>query len=140
MQTALNNNDSFKAKELFEQHLCELKRRSQNEKDKRTQQMMMNSMNLLGQKVKEVKPDRNCSCKDFIKLFKGILLGINLMIGFTLKEVSTPGNGVITAVTEGIKTGLCRSHDGGNPLKTVTGALAGGTYGLNKGAITGVLV
>lgn len=133
MQTALDNDDSARAKELFKQFSCRFKQRIPDEKDERSRQIMIKTVNLLDKRVEETKPDKDCSCKDLRLLLKGIVLGVKLVAGYTLGSLTAPVDAAIQSVCEGVETGLTRLHDG-NLSGTVTGILAGAEHGLSQGA------
>lgn len=134
MQTALNNNNSAKAKEMFKKHSCQLKQQIPGEQNKQTRQIMTKTVNLFDENLEEIKPEDDCSCEEFKKLFKGILLGVKIMAGFNLGSVTAPINAVVQAVDEAVDIGSCRLRDG-NLQGAVTGILLGGLHGLSRGAL-----
>lgn len=110
-----------------------MKQKMPDKKDEQNRSEWIKTMNLLDQNLKEVKPDRDCSCHDLKILYKAIVFSGKLCGAYGLATPILLIDGAKQMMNEGLDTGLCRLNEG--DLKgTATGILAGGLYGLNQGS------
>lgn len=137
MQFALDHCDTVKAKKLFQECSCQMKKQIPNAKDKQTEENMIETVDLFDKRIKEVEPDKDCSCEDMRKFYKGIGLGFKFAEGFGLGVVLASVNGAIQLVEEGFETAACRLKR--NDLRgAATGFVAGGLHGASRGVGDGL--
>lgn len=134
MQTALNNNNAAKAKQILQECSIQMKHQISTTDHDETRQNLMKTVNVFDKRLEEVKPDRRCSCDDIRKILGGFLLFIKATTGYGIGTVTAPVGLVSGGIKVALDTASNRLKKGDLP-GTVSGALAGFTY---KGIDSGV--
>lgn len=106
--------------------------------DYKTGQNMMKTVNSIHSNLKNIDPNKDCSCDYLKKIIKGSLFAPSLIGGYYSSFFIGFAEAMFRTPAEGLSTAKSRL-DNGDIVGTATGLLAGGVHGLTSGGINGAI-
>lgn len=136
VQNALNNNNPAKAIRLLNQYSCQMKDDICSVENEPFRRNLMKSVNLFDRRLRQLKPDKHCSCDDIKKFAESTLLYPEVVAGFFTGFTLGPIGLLVGGVEGARRTSLSRLKCG-NYAGAVTGLLVGLIYGAEYGYVYG---